>query len=38
MQRLSIQNADKIEPSIRSYFKSNDEADFIHRLHGVPLF
>lgn len=38
MQRLVIQNADKIESLIRSYFKENDEADFIHRLHGVLLF
>ncbi len=35
MQRLVIQNADKIESLIRSYFKNNEEADFIHRLHGV---
>lgn len=38
MQRLVIHNADKIESLIRSYFKNNDEADFIHRLHGVLLF
>ncbi len=38
MQRLVIQNADKIESLIRSYFKNNEEADFIHRLHGILLF
>ncbi|MFV0472510.1 MAG: hypothetical protein ACK5L7_10865 [Paludibacteraceae bacterium] len=38
MQRLVIQNADKIESLIQFYFKENDEADFIHRLHGLLLF
>lgn len=38
MQKLVIQNADKIESAILSYFKNNEEADFIHRFHGVLLF
>jgi hypothetical protein len=38
MQKLVIQNADKIESAILSYSKNNEEADFIHRLHGVLLF
>lgn len=38
MQRLIIKNSGQIESSIQEYFKTNPEADFIHRLHGILLF
>ncbi|MFT4092408.1 MAG: winged helix-turn-helix domain-containing protein [Niabella sp.] len=38
MQKLSIVQKEKVENLISEYFKKNDEAKFIHRLHGILLF
>ena len=38
MKRLVIENKDGIKSKIQGYFSSNEEAKFIHRLHGVLLF
>jgi transposase len=38
MPRLEIANKEMIIARIRSYFEHNDEAKYIHRLHGVLLF
>jgi transposase len=38
MKRLVIQNKDGIKEKIQAYFTGNEEAKFIHRLHGVLLF
>jgi transposase len=38
MKRLIVKNSESIRDSIHSYFNRNDEAKFIHRLHGVLLF
>ena len=38
MQRLVIQDKEGIKAKIQSYFDRNEEARFIHRLHGVLLF
>ena len=38
MQRLVIQDKAGIKAKIQSYFERNEEARFIHRLHGVLLF
>ena len=38
MKRLEIYNKDGITSEIQSYFEKNEEAKFIHRLHGVLLF
>ncbi|MDZ7935130.1 MAG: winged helix-turn-helix domain-containing protein [Emticicia sp.] len=37
MQRLEIQNKLEIQGLIKDYFKNNDEARFVHRLHGILL-
>ena len=37
MQRLELQSSDKIREMILSYFNKNEEAKFIHRLHGLLL-
>jgi len=38
MKRLVIENKKDIKSKIQSYFSGNEEAKFIHRLHGVLLF
>jgi len=38
MERLVIKNKDGIKKAIQVYFTGNEEARFIHRLHGVLLF
>jgi transposase len=38
MQRLELHNQETLVSKIKSYFEHNDEAKFIHRLHGVLLF
>ncbi|GAP71691.1 transposase [Candidatus Symbiothrix dinenymphae] len=38
MKRLSIGGADAVITSIQAYFEKNEEAKFIHRLHGILLF
>jgi transposase len=38
MQRLVIQDKAGIKEKIQSYFSGNEEAQFIHRLHGILLF
>jgi transposase len=38
MKRLVIQDKDGIKEKIQVYFSGNEEAKFIHRLHGVLLF
>lgn len=38
MKRLSISNKDFVVSSIQAYFEKNEEAKFIHRLHGILLF
>lgn len=38
MQKLEIKNKSEIQDLIRNYFKNNDEAKFVHRLHGILLF
>ena len=38
MQRLVIKNKEVVKKNIQSYFSGNEEARFIHRLHGVLLF
>jgi len=38
MQRLTIENKTSLKKKIQSYFEGNEEARFIHRLHGVLLF
>ena len=38
MQKLAIVQKENIENLILDYFKKNDEAKFIHRLHGILLF
>jgi transposase len=38
MKRLVIQNSEGIRDKIQSYFNGNEEAKFIHRLHGILLF
>jgi len=38
MDRLVIKNKDGIKKAILGYFTGNEEARFIHRLHGVLLF
>lgn len=37
MQRLVIQNAENVKAIIQEYFSKNEEARFIHRLHGILL-
>jgi len=38
MKRLEITNQEGIKAKIQGYFSGNEEAKFIHRLHGVLLF
>ena len=38
MKRLEIKNREGIKEKIQSYFAGNEDAKFIHRLHGVLLF
>jgi len=38
MKRLVIQDKDGIKEKIQGYFSGNEEAKFIHRLHGILLF
>ena len=38
MKRLTLNNAEGIANTIRIYFEKNEEAKFIHRLHGILLF
>jgi len=37
MQRLELNSSDEIRAQILAYFKQNDEAKFIQRLHGILL-
>ena len=37
MQRLTIQRKENIQALIQDYFCKNEEAQFIHKLHGVLL-
>ena len=37
MQRLVIQNTESVKAVIQEYFAKNEEARFIHRLHGILL-
>jgi transposase len=38
MKRLVIKDNDSIKSEIQHYFERNEEARFIHRLHGILLF
>jgi transposase len=38
MKRLVINDKEGIKAKIQSYFSGNEEAKFIHRLHGILLF
>ena len=38
MKRLEIVNKSGLKKKIQNYFEGNEEAKFIHRLHGVLLF
>jgi len=38
MKRLVIKDRESIKEKIQAYFSGNEEARFIHRLHGVLLF
>ena len=38
MKRLVIKDKDGITAKIQHYFERNEEARFIHRLHGILLF
>ena len=38
MKRLVIKDRESINEKIQAYFSGNEEARFIHRLHGVLLF
>lgn len=37
MQKLELESANEIRKMILSYFNKNEEAKFIHRLHGILL-
>jgi transposase len=37
MQRVLIQNSTEIRDKIQRYFNKNEEARFIHRLHGILM-
>lgn len=37
MRSLTIASAEAVQESIRDYFKKNEEARFIHRLHAILL-
>ena len=37
MQILELKSAEEIKEKIQKYFRKNEEAKFIHRLHGVLL-
>jgi hypothetical protein len=38
MQRLELKNQEFQVSKIKSYFEHNEEARFVHRLHGILLF
>jgi transposase len=38
MQRLELKNQEFQVSQIKSYFEHNEEARFVHRLHGILLF
>jgi transposase len=38
MKRLAIKDKEGVKSKIQSYFSGNEEARFIHRLHGLLLF
>jgi len=38
MKRLAIKDKKGIKANIQKYFEHNEEARFIHRLHGILLF
>ena len=38
MKRLVLVNKEGLKVKIQSYFEGNEEAKFIHRLHGILLF
>ena len=38
MKRLVIKNKNGIKAKIHHYIDGNEEAKFIHRLHGILLF
>ena len=38
MKRLVINNKEEIKAQIQGYFSCNEDAKFIHRLHGILLF
>jgi transposase len=38
MERLELKDKERLTAEIRSYFDGNEEAKFIHRLHGILLF
>jgi transposase len=38
MKRLVVKDRESIKEKIQAYFAGNEEARFIHRLHGVLLF
>jgi len=38
MKRLVIKDKEGLKKTIQDYFSGNEEARFIHRLHGVLLF
>jgi len=38
MKRLEIKDREVVKKKIQAYFTGNEEARFIHRLHGVLLF
>lgn len=38
MQRLVIKDSQNIQALIQDYFHKNEDAQFIHRLHGILLF
>jgi transposase len=38
MKRLVIKDSEGIKEKIQYYFNGNNEAKFIHRLHGILLF
>jgi transposase len=37
MQKLEVKNAESVKAVIQEYFVKNEEARFIHRLHGILL-
>ncbi len=37
MQILELKSSDELKEKIQQYFRKNEEAKFIHRLHGILL-